>query len=151
FVGVYITKATITLPNFLNHDPGSTAEIYAERLLVGTGGLSGTIGLRAKSTTPTTTPALLKASLGGGFEIGLSGFDVTFQQNKVTGSNISGYLKIPIFKDTEGNDALINIIAHFDPNGDFNVIASEEQGIRALRLDGVLDVVVNTIFVGRKD
>ena len=151
FVGVYITKASITLPNFLNHDPASTAEIYAERLLAGTGGISGVIGLRAKSSTPATTPALIKASLGGGFEVGLSSFDITFQQNRVTGSNISGYLKIPIFKDTEGNPALINITAHFDPNGDFNVIASEEQGVRALRLDGILDVIVKTVYVGRKD
>jgi hypothetical protein len=152
FVGVYITKATISLPNFLNHDSaGSTAEIFAERLLVGTGGLSGQIGMRAKTTTPNTTPALIKASLGGGFEIGLSSFDLTFLQNSVTGSNINGYLKLPIFKDAEGNAALINIAIHIDANGDFNVVASEEQGIRALRLEGILDVIVKTVFVGRKD
>ncbi len=149
FVGVFITKATITLPPFLKQDVGgSTAQLYAENLLVGTGGVSGTIGLRA--TDPNNpTPAVVKASLGGGFELGFSGFDLAFQQNRVTGSNIRGFLKVPSFKDTEGNEALINITAHIDPSGDFNVIASEEQGIRALRIPDVLDVIVKSVAVGR--
>lgn len=149
FVGVFVTKATVTLPAFLNQDVGgSTAQIFAENLLVGTGGLSGTIGLRA--TDPSSpTPAVVKASLGGGFELGFSGFDLAFQQNRVTGSNIRGFLKVPNFKDTEGNDALINITAHIDPNGDFNVVASEEQGIRALRIPDVLDVIVTSVSIGR--
>ena len=149
FVGVFITKAAITLPAFLNHDAGgSTAQIYAENLLAGTGGISGTIGLRAKDPL-NPAPAVVKASLGGGFELGFSGFDLTFQQNRVTGSNIRGFLKVPAFKDTEGNDALINVTAHIDPNGDFSVVASEEQGIRALRIPNVLDVIVNSVSVGR--
>jgi hypothetical protein len=149
FIGVFITKATITLPPFLNQDDAnSSAEIYAERLLAGTGGISGTIGLRAKNAND-PAPALVKASLGGKFELSLSGFDLTLQQNRVTGSNIRGSLKVADFKDTEGNDALIEITAHFDANGDFSVVASEQQGIRALRIPDVLDVIVKSVALGR--
>jgi hypothetical protein len=149
FVGVFVTKATITLPAFLNQDHGgSTAVIYAENLLAGTGGISGTVGLR--TTDPqNSAPALVKASLGD-FELGFSGFDLTFQQNRVTGSNIRGFLKVTGFEDAEGNDALINIVAHIDPNGDFSVVASEEQGIRALRIPDVLDVIVRSVSLGRQ-
>jgi hypothetical protein len=51
FIGAYITEALITLPEkWFEQDNATTLGIYARNLLVGTGGISGTIGLGAVAT-----------------------------------------------------------------------------------------------------
>src|SRR5680860_571067 len=50
FMGVYIQDGIIGFPQFWNHDDSnSTGQIVARNLLVGTGGISGTLGLEAKT------------------------------------------------------------------------------------------------------
>lgn len=53
FIGAYIGEANIFLPEewFEFDEDGSTLKLYAENLLVGTGGLSGTIGLAGAAGT----------------------------------------------------------------------------------------------------
>lgn len=150
FIGAYITEGTIYLPAFWNHNDGdSTAELKARNFLVGTGGISGTIGMEAK-TAGDPSP-LIKANFGGGFSISLDAFDITFQQNAIISSNIHGTMKIPGFKDTTGADAEINIDVWIGTNGEFSVTASEDQGITALRIPNILDVTVKSLSVGRKE
>jgi len=151
FVGVFIENAKITLPPFFKHDPGaSTAEIVGTNLLIGTGGgISGRLALRA-SDSNATTPALVKAKFGSGFELGLQEVNVTFKQNVITESGLRGFMKIPGFKDVDGNDAEIEITAKVSSNGDFDVTASEDDGIRALRIEDVLEFDVKSLSVGRR-
>ncbi len=151
FIGVFIEKAVITLPDFFNQSPTSSAELIGRNLLIGGhGGLSGTIELKALNSS-STTPALVKAQFGSGFVLGLSAVSVSFHQNVLTRSEIRGFMKIPNFKDTAGNDAEIKIAVNIGNDGNFSVTASEDQGIRALRIPGVLDFIVNSFSVGRKN
>jgi hypothetical protein len=150
FVGVYVEEALVKLPSFFNQDDGaSTARLAGRKLLVGTGGLSGTIALEAVDPND-TTPALLAGRFGAGFELGLSAVSVTFRQNAVTASEIRGFMKIPGFKDAEGNPAEVQIAASIGTDGEFSVTASEEQGLRLLKIPDVLDVEVKSLSVGRK-
>src|SRR5690554_7180071 len=150
FIGAYITEGVIGFPQFWNHDDSnSTGQIVARNLLVGTGGVSGTIGLEAK-TAGGPSP-LIKANFGGGFSVSLDAFDITFQQNTIISSNIHGSMKIPGFKDASGDDAEINIDVWIGTNGEFSVTASEDQGITALSIPGVLDVRIDSLTVGRKE
>jgi hypothetical protein len=149
FIGVYIQDATIGFPAFWNHDESnSTGVIKARNLLVGTGGMSGTIGLEAK-TAGNPSP-LISANFGGGFKVSLDAFSLTFQQNSIIESNIRGTMKIPGFKDTLGNDAEINIDVWIGTNGEFSVTASEDQSITALRIPNILDFNISSLSVGRK-
>jgi hypothetical protein len=154
FKGVYVKSATIGFPTFWNHDdPNSTGFINATNLLCGTGGLSGTLSLQGKpdpsnGNLPFPNP-LIKAQFGSGFEISLNGFSITFEQNAITDSSILGSMKIPGFKDTLGNDALINILIHIASNGDFSVTASDTIGITALRIPNVLDFNIKSLSIGR--
>lgn len=150
FIGVYITEGNIYLPTSWNHDsPTSTGQVKVRNFLVGTGGVSGTIGMEAKLAG---NPApLLKANFGGGFSISLDAFDITFKQNTILSSNIKGTLKIPGFKDAAGNDAEINIKIWLGQNGDFSVTASETQGITAITIPNILKVNIKSLTVGRKN
>lgn len=148
FKGVYIESATIGLPPFIKDDPDnpnpSGIEIVGKRLIIGTGGISGTIGLE------TTGPGLCK-TFGDKLKACFNSFDITFRQNAIVGSNVNGTLIIPGFEDTAGNPAEININVHFGEDGDFKVTASEQQSITAIKIKDILSIELSSVFVGRED
>lgn len=151
FIGVYIQNGTVGFPADWFHDTAnSTGELYVSNLLAGTGGLSGTIGLRAK-TAGALSP-LIKCKLGNGFIISLNAFDLTFHQNAIVSSNIHGTLFIPNFKDASNHaqDVTINIDVHIGTDGEFNIVASTQQAITAIHLENVFDFHISSLFIGRQ-
>lgn len=148
FVGVFVEYIEIGLPPFIKDDAQNpnppTVAIVGRNLLIGTGGLSGTVGLES------TGPGLCK-TFGDKLQACFNSFDITFQQNSVVGSNINGTLIIPGFEDTMGNDAEININVHFGEGGDFKVTASEQQSITAIKIKDILSIELSSVFVGRED
>ena len=149
FIGAFIPEATIGFPAFWNHDdPNSTGQIIARNLLVGTGGISGTIGMEAK-TAGNPSP-IVKARFGQGFEVSLDAFSMTFKQNAIIGSNIHGSMIIPGFEDASGDQAKLDIIVHIGQDGDFSVTVSEADGI-AFGIPNVLKFIIKSASMGRKD
>lgn len=148
FMGVYIEYCAISLPSFIKDDTANVNPvgigIVGRNLLIGTGGLSGTIGLE------TTGPGLYK-KFGDHLQVGFTAFDIRFHQNAIVESNVKGYLIIPGFKDSLGNDAKIDILAHFGTDGDFSVTASENQGITLIKVPNIFSVDLKSVTVGRKD
>ncbi|MBK9452396.1 MAG: hypothetical protein IPN95_23830 [Bacteroidetes bacterium] len=148
FMGVYIQDCAISLPPFIKNDASNInpvgVAIVGRNLLIGTGGLSGTIGLE------TSGPGLFK-TFGDKLKACFTSFDIRFHQNAIVGSNVKGYLVIPGFKDSLGNDAKIDIRVHFGPEGDFSVTASEDQGITLIKVPGAFSVNLKSIEVGRED
>lgn len=147
FVGVFIEEATIGLPPKLfknNPDAQNPPEvaIKGRNMLIGTGGISGTIGLE-------TSGAPFSARIGE-MTVSLEAFDITFRQNAITESNIFGRLVIPGFKDADGNDAEIEIDVHIGDDGDFSITARETEGI-ALKIPGILTFNVTAAEVGREN
>lgn len=148
FKGVYIQEASIGLPPFVKNDVDNPVpagvEIVGRNLIIGTGGISGTIGLE------TYGPGLCK-TFGDKLKACFNSFDITFQQNAVVSSNIRGKLIIPGFKDTMGDPAEINIDVHIGEDGDFKVTASEDQSITAIKIENILSIELSSVFVGRDD
>lgn len=147
FKGVYIETASIGLPPFIQEDPDNIpvgVEIVGRNLIIGTGGISGTIGLE------TSGDGLCK-KFGDKLKACFNSFDITFQQNSIVSSNINGTLIIPGFQDSMGGPAEININIHFGEDGDFQVTASEDQSITAVEIENVLSIELSSVFVGRKD
>lgn len=149
FVGVFVEQAAIEFPQFWQQDtgaPASTAAIVGRNLLIGTGGLSGTIGLEA-----TNNADLFHTRLGSqnGFSISLSSCDISFSQNAIVGSSIEGKLTIPRFEDAAnpGQPAVIDVVAHIG-NDSFEVTASSAQGLKIM-IPGVMDFTINSLSVGR--
>lgn len=151
FIGAFIKEASISFPAKWNHDEtNSTAQIFAENVLVGTGGISGTIGMRGFDGDPLTPDSLIRAKFGEDFQVGLTGFELVFQQNAIISSDIHGWMKIPGFKDETGGDATIQIKIHIGQDGEFNVIASAVPALKKIGIDGVFDFYIESLFFGRE-
>ncbi|MGQ0826941.1 MAG: hypothetical protein ACT4ON_00965 [Bacteroidota bacterium] len=148
FIGVYIKKGVVGFPAFWQHDEdASTGELRVTNLLAGTGGLSGTIGLAAVTAG---NPSPLISVKFGDFQVSLDAFSLTFHQNSIVASDIAGTLKIAGFKDASNQDAEIRIRIHIGKNGEFSIVAQENEGI-VLRIPQVLDFTVKELAVGKKD
>ncbi|MGV2481868.1 UNVERIFIED_CONTAM: hypothetical protein IGO34_34295, partial [Salmonella enterica subsp. enterica serovar Weltevreden] len=75
FIGVYVTEGSIGFPTDWGHDANaSTAELFVSNLLVGTGGISGTIGMRP--TDPEDEDGLIQLKFGEKFKVSLSDFEL---------------------------------------------------------------------------
>lgn len=158
--GLYIQEATINFPLFWNPDSDtSTGIIRGKRLLIGSGGITGVIQLEALSQpgggsypNPKTLFRLGNhTDPGKHFELGLSQFLIEFSQGAIVKSKIRGYMKIPGFKDTNNNDAKIDVLVHIGNNGDFRITASEADGIQVIRIPNILDLSLRSVSIGRED
>ena len=142
FMGVYVGLAEIGLPaKWFRQEEGQTLGLYGERMLIGTGGFSGRIGLRAKGGGDAPEGAALTCRIGGenGFEIGFRSFGITLRQGMFGETDISGYIVVPQLKDAEGNAA-----------GEWSFTAREEEGVR-VTLFGVLNLDLRGFSVGQEE
>lgn len=160
FKGAYAKKVAITLPSkWFKEVDNTTAVLSGYDLLVGTGGISGTIALEAVGGDNT-----LWASIGsnGGFKVGFREFDISFKQNKVVSSNIKAGLEIKKFvypDDAEypdgspilpGTPVKIDITGHLTDDGDFNLTASAEPPYPIV-LPQVFTYNLKSIELGKQD
>lgn len=154
FVGVYIKDGTIEFPTFWNHNSNSKGVVKARNLLVGTGGISGTLGLEANAAAGVTSPPsdpVVEFTFGKNFAVSLETFSLTFKQNAITESNIEGTLVIPGLKDANDCPAKIRIKLAIRQDGDFDVTAHENDGFKEFDCAGVFDLKLKSVYFGRKD
>lgn len=139
FVGLYVQEASIEFNRFGQDDTSKqSVAIVGENLLIGTGGVSGTIALEANGS--------LHRKFGN-FEVELDEFSLTFLQNSITGSAISGKLILPGFKINNA-PAVILIDAAIKDNGDFDITARPQAGGFPITIPDVLEVIVRKLEVG---
>lgn len=152
FRGVYVSSAAVSLPAKWFKDPGTNAEVRGQNLLIGTGGISGTLGLHALGGDNILWVKLGESS---GFELGFSSFDITFKQNKVLSSNISAAMKIakfvyPAGHANAGQPVQIGVTGHIDDDGDFSLTASTDPPF-PIELKDVFVYDVRSLELGRQD
>ncbi len=114
FIGVYVQNLEVTFPTIFRNETGNgdaTFTAAAENLLIGTGGVSGTIRLETG----------LELKLGS-FELTLQEFFVQFQQNSIIGGGATGKLMLPF---GSGAPEEIGIDLTFREDGDFSIVAKE--------------------------
>ena len=153
FKGVSVGEAAIMLPPkwFSDPDagdipPGESSlptgiAIKGYNLLIGTGGFSGTVALEGND--------LLYKKIGN-FWIGLDSFGLTFKQNAITDSTITGKLIIPKFKKTDGGILTIDVKAMISEDGSFNLTASTDSPIPVFDLENVFSMEVDSLFIGKQ-
>ncbi|MEM7038951.1 MAG: hypothetical protein AAF570_18360, partial [Bacteroidota bacterium] len=131
---------------------GATAEVFGNNLLVGTGGLSGNLGLEAVGGND-----ILWANIGDndGFKVGFERFDISFKQNKITSSSIKGAMEIakfvyPASSPNAGQPVTIGIEGHIHDDGDFNLTASAAPPY-PIELPGVFVYHIGSLELGRDD
>jgi hypothetical protein len=170
FMGVYVGNAVIGLPKkwFDAHQPASgnpvTLGIVGRALLIGTGGISGTIGLEVLAAGKPKAakdkhsgPDELEFVLGKkpppgdgrkGFVLGFSTFDLKFRQNVLLESKIKGSLTIPKFK---ANPPKLDIELYIAQDGDFKVTATVPGGGYPLEIPNIFSFTVKMLSVGKND
>ena len=162
FIGAYVTEGIISLPKrWFKQDSGTTGQIYARNFLIGTGGISGFLGLEAHPTVtlPEGEEPELRLKLGSdkGFAIALNRFNVEFRQNAIIHTDVKGSLTIPKFKKKKSDgsgyedDLTLGVMVHFNSDGDFSITASPDEENQTIGIEGVFDFHVNTFSIGRTD
>ncbi|MGQ2981877.1 hypothetical protein [Flavobacterium sp.] len=234
FVGAYIDHAEIFLPKkWFKKETGQTLAITADRFLVGTGGISGTIGLRTTYATnaqgiatnfyqdyfqinfPVTVlstgtpieiisyttllahinglsqqsrlkfryPFSITPNSGGGnvvfnserefydfinaidtgqamwfrlggnesrsWRLGFKSFDITFDNNQVTGSRLHAQLEMKKFKQGADEIAVVDLYGEWKSAEDFKLAASFLPGGLPLNLFDMLIVTFQGAEIGR--
>ncbi len=149
FQGIYADVVSITLPKkWFDNVDNTTLQIAGRNLLIGTGGISGTIALETRGGLPNNGQSQMKVNIGS-WEIGFSYFNLNFHQNVITESNIAGSLTIPKFKK-DGGEAKIDLLGHINEEGDFNLTASLNNGLVVTLFD-FLTINILTVELGRED
>ncbi|WP_203296539.1 hypothetical protein [Luteirhabdus pelagi] len=150
FMGVYADEVSVTLPKkWFNNVDNTTVELFGKEFLVGTGGISGLFGIQAVGGGTIPPNSYLTAQIGD-WRVGFNKFDLRFKQNIIIESSILGYIEIPKLKDNNNEQAKIDISGHLYENGDFNLTASEPDGIPFTLLNFVKFNFL-TLELGRQD
>lgn len=150
FMGIYTDYTSITLPKkWFKEVDNTTLQIAGYNLLAGTGGISGLIALETIDGNPSNGLDYMPVKIGN-WQLGFNHFDLIFRQNSITESNIAGRLLIPKLKDSQGNSAEISINGHLSDDGDFNLTASEPQGI-PLSLFDFVTIKFLSLELGKQD
>lgn len=159
FLGVYTEQADILLPSaWFTKDDGviQTLKISGKHLLIGTGGISGTIALETIDTgNPPGATDFFWINLGQdantAWKIGFHSFDLTFSQGDIVSSNIVAGLKIPRFTLPDGNPAIIEVHGHLESNGNFLLTASAVPPFDPkITWPGVFTLHLNSVELGRE-
>ena len=168
FMGVFFKSVIVGLPAkwFASHVPDGGAPlslgIVGRNVLIGTGGVSGTIGLEVIEAntgkpkvmkTPHSGPEELQFVLGQqpssgarkGFVLGFHAFDLTFKQSALVDCKIAGSLTIP----RSDPETKIGIELFIDGDGDFEVTASDSTGF-PITIPGVFIFHATSVSVGKK-
>ncbi|WP_145861289.1 hypothetical protein [Pedobacter suwonensis] len=142
FTGLYIERATIGLSRFGKQSTTKTSvALIGEDMLIGTGGVSGKISLGSNG-------ALYRDF--GLFEAELNLFSLTFKKGAIVASDIAGKLTIPGFKDTTGQQAVIDIRVHIQDNGNFELTAQSQQGLMPVTLPNVFVLNIRSFNLGKE-
>ncbi|WP_293787273.1 hypothetical protein [uncultured Pedobacter sp.] len=142
FTGLYIERATIGLSRFgKKNTTKNSVALIGEDMLIGTGGVSGKISLESNG-------ALYQDF--GLFEAELNLFSLTFKKGTIVTSDIAGKLTIPGFKDTTGQQAIIDIRVHIQDNGNFELTAQPQQGLMPITLPNVFVLNIRSFNLGRE-
>lgn len=142
FTGLYVKEAVIGLSRFGKESTTKTSvKLKGEDMLIGTGGVSGKISLASNG-------ALYQDF--GLFEAELNLFSLTFNKGSIVASDIGGKLTIPGFKDTTGQQAIVDIRVHIQDNGDFQLTAKPDQGLLPITFPNVFVLNIRSFELGKE-
>lgn len=151
FIGIYAQYAAITLPQkWFNNVDNTTLRIAGYNMLIGTGGISGTLALETVGGDPTTGDQYLNVNIGN-WELGFNHFDITFKQNDITASNLRAKLTVPKFTKPNGDIAEIDVVGHLEANGDFKLTASTTPPYPVIEFADVFKLHMKSVELGRED
>ncbi len=146
FRGVSIDSLQVYLPDDLDM-PAVPDSLHANDMLLGTGGLSGTIGAQWSATFANGAYTGSGAGTLFGIPFGLKSLDVTFKQNIPTAFAIKGEMLLPFFEHP------VKVALGIGATGNFTVSldSGTTNGLYKLTKPGVLEMELDSIGFELKD
>ncbi len=175
FVGVYVKFIEIGLPkkwfSVPTGSPPATLAVVGRDLLIGTGGITGTIGLETlllgkpdpNGPNAPATGAELQFILGKkpsgsqprqGFKLGFSSFHMKFRHGALLECDVKGSMTIPKFQKSPpdpNNPPKLAIDVHIAEDGDFHLTASLPGGGYPLEVPNIFIFTAKLLGVGKDD
>jgi len=147
FMGIYIKQASISFGKFGTQgspppNGAPSGSITATNMLIGTGGVSGTIAL--------VDQGVLYRNFGD-FAAELDAFSITFRQNSITNCSITGSITLPNYKTNVTQAAKIAITAQIKDDGSFSITAVPMPGLFTISLPNVFDLHIRTLTIGEQE
>ena len=121
FIGIFIGEASIALPPSWLAQTDSTAEIFASNVIIGTGGFSGTLGLRAVTLGGQASELKIKIGSDNGPLLGFEKFALQISKNQFVSSEMKGFIEIPGIKDPAGSPSRLTLEAKILASGLFEI------------------------------
>ena len=141
FTGLYAKQVVLGLHRFgAESEGGESAQIRAENVFIGTGGISGLFALESNG--------LLRRDFGK-FKAELNLFQMEFKMGSIVHSDIKGTLTLNKFKQGEF-PAVIDIQAQIKNDGNFNLTAVS-QDIPPINLLNILEIKLKSLQLGKED
>jgi len=131
--GFHMGRAALYLPADL---AGSLGALTIEDCYIGNGGFSGTV---ANTWTPALSTTL------GSVELGLKSVGLTFVQNALTESSITGVITLPFF------DGSIDVEIGIDFDGGFSLILGGENGLYTFTRENLLEMELESLGMELED
>jgi hypothetical protein len=142
FVGLFVQQVSITLNNLGTDDnTQQSASITGTNMLIGTGGVSGTIGIQEQG-------GIIYRNFGN-FSAELDAFSLTFRQNSITACSITGAITLDKYT-TNGQPSKISIVAQLKDAGDFSITATPSANFPPITLPGVFTLAIRQLVVGEQ-
>jgi hypothetical protein len=110
--------------------------VNLDDLQAGAQGLSGRLWIDGLTANP------LSATLGDGFNVALTAFDLTLANGSLAASNIGGALTIPFFTDANGNPQTVDIDVSTKADGSIAITVSADSQ-QPTTSDGLVQLVYN--------
>ncbi|MGG9960012.1 hypothetical protein [Ferruginibacter sp. SUN106] len=155
FMGVFVSEGVIGFPAFWNQDEDPTskrAQIKAENVLIGTGGISGLLSLAKEAGQEGPLFKLGEPGNNEHFALTLDRFELQLKQNTIISSKIEGTLIVPGFRDGDtGNAATLDVTASFDNHGNFLLSADATSNPLKFSIPDALDIAIHSLSIGRED
>ncbi|HVZ41163.1 MAG TPA: hypothetical protein VHI13_17925 [Candidatus Kapabacteria bacterium] len=148
FVGAYVERAEIEVhgdawSRSAGQAGGSGFRLIGKKMIIGTGGVSGTITLEAVQGQS----GPFKVSLFG-FDLELTSFQVTLSKNEITACSIGGKLLIP--RSSPGvSETEVDILIGYK-SGQYTVTANVDPPL-SFGIDGFFNMSIKSLEVGEKN
>jgi hypothetical protein len=154
FKGFYADSATVQFPMFWKDNGNSTGQLTARDILVGAGeesgeelSFTGIIEMEALNSGD-DSPFLDINLLNDQFQLTVNTFQIEFVRNDVVNSDVSGTLKIPGIKDSNGDPIDLDFTVDWSKDG-YDIVVSDTDGV-LIQIQDIVEIELWELRIARE-
>lgn len=154
FTGFYAELLTIEFPQFWQENGNSTGQLTGRDILIGGGkeegeelSFTGIIEMEALNSGD-DSPFLDINLLNDQFQLTVNTFQIEFVRNDVVNSDVSGTLKIPGIKDSNGDPIDLDFTVDWSKDG-YDIVVSKPSGV-LIQIQDIVEIELWELRIARE-